>query len=46
MKKTRYAKPVAEVLLFDLEEVRMLELLSRNDGEDDFGNGDNDGNQY
>ena len=46
MKKTRYVKPVAEVLFFALEEIRMLDLVSSNNGEDDdYGNGDNNGDR-
>ena len=42
-----YKKPVAEVLFFDLEDVRMLKLESKNDGNDPKnGNGDNNGDQY
>ena len=44
MRKTKYEKPVADVLLFDLEDVRMLTLESSNDGEDPFnGHGDDTG---
>ncbi len=39
-----YEKPVAEVLLFRLAEVRMIPRYSRTDGNDSrSGNGDRDG---
>lgn len=34
MIKEIYSKPKAKLVLFDMEEVYMLELLSKSDGED------------